>query len=60
MAGHDINYVALSGVLSLLGRNGDKPYFPANLLGKLFQLLYILRIQLTNSSELQPTLREEE
>ncbi|GAA6059764.1 hypothetical protein JCM10212_001972 [Sporobolomyces blumeae] len=32
MAGHDINYVALSGVLSLLGRRGDKPYFPANLL----------------------------
>ncbi|GAA5998365.1 hypothetical protein JCM5350_007433 [Sporobolomyces pararoseus] len=32
MAGHDINYVALSGVLSLLGRKDDKPYFPANLL----------------------------
>ncbi|GAA5877483.1 hypothetical protein JCM1840_003864 [Sporobolomyces johnsonii] len=32
MAGHDINYVALSGVLPLLGRKGDKPYFPANLL----------------------------
>ncbi|GAA5895390.1 CaiB/BaiF CoA transferase family protein [Sporobolomyces salmoneus] len=32
MAGHDINYVALSGVLSMLGRKGDKPYFPANLL----------------------------
>ncbi|KDE05640.1 hypothetical protein MVLG_04011 [Microbotryum lychnidis-dioicae p1A1 Lamole] len=32
MAGHDINYVALSGVLSLLGRKNDKPYFPANLL----------------------------
>lgn len=32
MAGHDINYLALSGVLSLLGRKGDKPYFPANLL----------------------------
>ncbi|GAA5927121.1 CaiB/BaiF CoA transferase family protein [Sporobolomyces koalae] len=32
MAGHDINYVALSGVLAMLGRKGDKPYFPANLL----------------------------
>lgn len=32
MAGHDINYLALSGVLSMLGRAGDKPYFPANLL----------------------------
>lgn len=32
MAGHDINYVALSGVLSLLGRKNTKPYFPANLL----------------------------
>jgi len=35
MAGHDINYVALSGVLSLLGRKDEKPYFPANLLGTL-------------------------
>ncbi|KAI5200300.1 CoA-transferase family III [Aureobasidium subglaciale] len=33
MAGHDINYVAVSGVLSQLGRNGDTPYPPANLLG---------------------------
>ncbi|BGO92740.1 hypothetical protein NBRC10512_007858 [Rhodotorula toruloides] len=32
MAGHDINYLALSGVLPMLGRKGDKPYFPANLL----------------------------
>ncbi|GJN90276.1 hypothetical protein Rhopal_003278-T1 [Rhodotorula paludigena] len=32
MAGHDINYLALTGVLSMLGRKGDKPYFPANLL----------------------------
>ncbi|XP_049532708.1 alpha-methylacyl-CoA racemase [Anopheles darlingi] len=31
-AGHDINYVALSGVLSLLGRQGNKPPFPINLL----------------------------
>lgn len=34
MAGHDINYLALSGVLPMLGRKGDKPYFPANLLGE--------------------------
>ncbi|MCJ1447349.1 MAG: hypothetical protein MMC23_007860 [Stictis urceolatum] len=32
MAGHDINYLAVSGVLSLLGRKGDAPYPPANLL----------------------------
>ncbi|KAK4049164.1 hypothetical protein OIV83_004317 [Microbotryomycetes sp. JL201] len=32
MAGHDLNYIALSGVLSLLGRRGQKPYFPANIL----------------------------
>jgi alpha-methylacyl-CoA racemase len=33
MAGHDINYVAVSGALSLLGRKGDKPLPPANILG---------------------------
>lgn len=33
MAGHDINYLAVSGVLSMLGRAQDKPYPPANLLG---------------------------
>lgn len=33
MAGHDINYIAVSGVLSLLGRAGDKPYPPANIVG---------------------------
>lgn len=33
MAGHDINYIAVSGVLSMLGRAGDKPYAPANILG---------------------------
>ncbi|KAI2621657.1 CoA-transferase family III [Hypoxylon sp. NC1633] len=32
MAGHDINYLAVSGVLSLLGRSGEKPYAPANIL----------------------------
>jgi len=33
MAGHDINYLAVSGVLSQLGRKHDTPYPPANLLG---------------------------
>ncbi|KAG0224819.1 hypothetical protein BGW41_004943 [Actinomortierella wolfii] len=32
MAGHDINYLAISGVLSTLGRDGDRPAFPINLL----------------------------
>lgn len=30
-AGHDINYLALSGLLSMLGRSNDKPYAPLNL-----------------------------
>jgi alpha-methylacyl-CoA racemase len=33
MAGHDINYLAVSGVLSMLGRAHDTPYAPANILG---------------------------
>lgn len=32
-AGHDINYIAVSGVLSALGRKGEKPYPPINLIG---------------------------
>ncbi|KAI1799390.1 CoA-transferase family III [Daldinia bambusicola] len=32
MAGHDINYLAVSGVLSLLGRSGEKPHPPQNIL----------------------------
>lgn len=32
MAGHDINYLAQSGVLSFLGRQGEKPLAPVNLL----------------------------
>ena len=32
-AGHDINYVALSGTLDLCGRKGEKPTPPLNLLG---------------------------
>lgn len=30
-AGHDINYIATSGVLSMLGRRHEKPYPPINL-----------------------------
>lgn len=33
MAGHDINYIAVSGVLSMLGREGEKPYPPGNIVG---------------------------
>jgi alpha-methylacyl-CoA racemase len=32
-AGHDINYIALSGALHMLGREGQPPTFPINLLG---------------------------
>lgn len=32
MAGHDINYLAVSGVLGLLGREGEKPTPPWNIL----------------------------
>jgi alpha-methylacyl-CoA racemase len=32
-AGHDINYIALSGVLNAIGRAGDKPVPPLNLVG---------------------------
>lgn len=31
-AGHDINYAALSGVLSMLGKSGEPPAAPVNLL----------------------------
>jgi alpha-methylacyl-CoA racemase len=33
MAGHDINYIAVSGALSLFGRKGEKPLAPGNILG---------------------------
>jgi len=33
MAGHDINYIAVSGALHALGRAGEKPTPPINLLG---------------------------
>jgi len=31
-AGHDINYIALAGILSTIGRKNDKPIAPINLL----------------------------
>ncbi|KAI9221458.1 CoA-transferase family III domain-containing protein, partial [Blastocladiella britannica] len=31
MAGHDLNYIASAGVLSLFGRAGERPSFPVNL-----------------------------
>jgi alpha-methylacyl-CoA racemase len=33
MAGHDINYIAVSGALNALGRAGEKPTPPINLIG---------------------------
>ncbi|CAH1254349.1 AMACR [Branchiostoma lanceolatum] len=33
MAGHDINYISLSGMLSILGRKHENPIPPTNLLG---------------------------
>jgi alpha-methylacyl-CoA racemase len=32
-AGHDINYIALSGALSAIGRRGERPVPPLNLVG---------------------------
>lgn len=32
-AGHDINYVAMSGVLSMLGKSNEPPTPPINLIG---------------------------
>jgi alpha-methylacyl-CoA racemase len=33
VAGHDINYIALAGALSAIGRKGEKPVAPLNLVG---------------------------
>lgn len=33
MAGHDVNYIAISGILSLIGPSDSPPVFPVNLLG---------------------------
>jgi alpha-methylacyl-CoA racemase len=32
MAGHDINYLSVSGTLAMLGREGEKPHPPMNIL----------------------------
>lgn len=32
-AGHDINYLAVSGTLSMIGRRGERPIAPLNLIG---------------------------
>jgi alpha-methylacyl-CoA racemase len=32
-AGHDLNYIALTGALHAIGRTGDKPAVPLNLIG---------------------------
>ncbi len=32
-AGHDINYIALSGTLAMIGREGERPVPPVNLVG---------------------------
>ncbi len=32
-SGHDINYIALAGTLEPLGRKGEKPFAPVNLVG---------------------------
>src|SRR5208282_2174288 len=32
-AGHDVNYIALSGTLAMIGRQGEPPVPPVNLVG---------------------------
>ncbi|KAG2227517.1 hypothetical protein INT45_002202 [Circinella minor] len=32
VAGHDINYISIAGALEMIGRKGDKPMFPLNIL----------------------------
>jgi alpha-methylacyl-CoA racemase len=33
VAGHDVNYIALAGVLGAIARRGERPLFPLNLVG---------------------------
>ena len=33
VAGHDINYISLTGALDAIGRQGERPLFPLNLVG---------------------------
>jgi alpha-methylacyl-CoA racemase len=58
MAGHDINYIAVSGALAMLGRKHEKPLPPANILGDfagggatLFQGLLLALIQRATSGK---------
>lgn len=43
-AGHDINYVALSGVLSFLGKSKEPPSTPVNLIGKAKKIVFLSRL----------------
>lgn len=42
-AGHDINYVAISGILSMLGRSNESPTPPINLIGILLYTYNVVR-----------------
>ncbi len=33
MAGHDINYISMTGVLNAIGKNGQPPVPPLNMVG---------------------------
>ncbi len=33
VAGHDLNYIALAGILHGMGQSAERPHFPANLVG---------------------------
>src|SRR4029078_13159958 len=33
VAGHDINYISIAGVLGAMARRGERPLFPMNLVG---------------------------
>lgn len=37
-AGHDINYIAMSGILSMLGKHNEPPVAPINLIGMFLRL----------------------
>lgn len=42
-AGHDINYVAMSGILSMLGKSHEPPTPPINLIGTFLQIMMNFR-----------------
>lgn len=41
MAGHDINYIAISGALSEFGKKDQSPTFPVNLLGDFAGIFFL-------------------